>query len=322
MICLTSIMNQRRKSCINIRGIRMNKKKIKREEILGIVFANIPLLGFAIFGLIPLVLSVYLSFHTFKGLRLSSAVFAGFENFKTILEDELFYKALGNTGFVLLACVVSLVLSLIISALIATNVKGTKGFKAVYFIPYVCSMVAITFMWKWIYDYNYGVLNSTLMEWGWIKEPLDWLGSADFYRVAMFILLVWSSMGFNIILLTAALVNVSKDLYEAAAIDGATGLRQFFKITIPLISPTIFYLLVTGINGSLQEFTRFQVMTPDGGPEYQGLTVVFYLYRKLFNASGGSELGMATATGWLIAVLISIVTIINFKMQRKWVSYD
>ena len=201
----------------------MNKRgmKIKKEEMQGILFANIPLFGFVLFGLIPLMLSVFLSFNTFKGLRLNSASFVGFENFKTILEDELFYKALGNTGYVLLACVVSLVLSLIISALIATNVKGAKGFKAIYFVPYVCSMVAITFMWKWIYDYNYGVLNSTLIEWGWITEPIDWLGSANFYRVAMFILLVWSSMGFNIILLTASLLGVSRDLYEAASIDGA-----------------------------------------------------------------------------------------------------
>lgn len=300
----------------------MNKKKIKKEEVQGILFANIPLLGFVIFGFIPLILSVYLSFHTFKGLRLNSAVFVGFENFKTILQDELFYKALGNTGYVLLSCVVSLILSLIISGLIATDVKGAKGFKAVYFVPYVCSMVAITFMWKWIYDYNYGVLNSTLIEWGWISEPIDWLGSADFYRAAMFVLLVWSSMGFNIILLTAALINVPRDLYEAASIDGASGLKQFFKITIPLISPTMFYLLIMGLISSLQEFTRFQVMTPDGGPDYQGLTVVFYLYKKLFNASGGSDLGVATAVGWIIAVLISAVTFVNFKLQRKWVNYD
>ena len=302
----------------------MNKKRkrINKEEILGIIFANIPLLGFVLFGLIPLLLSIYLSFHTFKGLRLNSADFVGFENFKKIFEDEMFYTALGNTWYVLLACVVSLILSLIISALIATNVKGAKGFKAVYFVPYVCSMVAITFMWKWIYDYNYGVLNSTLIEWGWITEPIDWLGSAEFYRVAMFMLLVWSSMGFNIILLTASLLGVSKDLYEAASIDGAGDIKQFFKITVPMISPTMFYLLIMGLIGSLQEFTRFQVMTPDGGPEYQGLTVVFYLYKKLFNASGGSDLGVATATGWVIAVLIAVVTMINFRMQRKWVNYD
>ncbi len=298
------------------------KNRLRKEELQGIAFANIPLLGFCIFGLIPLIVSLYLSFNTFKGLRIQTAEYVGFENFKEIFKDDLFYQSLGNTGFVLLATVTALVLSILVSALIATNVRGAKGFKAIYFVPYVCSMVAITFMWKWIYDYNYGVLNTTLMDWGWIDEPIDWLGSEDYYRTAMFILLVWSSMGFNIILLTAALIGVPRELHEAAEMDGAGEIKRFFKITLPQISPTIFYLLTVGLIGSLQEFTRFQVMTGDGGPGYQGLTVVFYLYRKLFNASGGSDLGVASAMGWIIAVLISAVTVLNFKMQRKWVNYD
>ena len=298
------------------------KNRLRKEEVQGIVFANIPLLGFCIFGLLPLIVSFYLSFNSFKGLRIHTAEYVGFENFKEIFKDDLFYQSLGNTAFVLLATVTALVLSVIVSALIATNVRGAKGFKAIYFVPYVCSMVAITFMWKWIYDYNYGVLNTTLMDWGWIKEPIDWLGSEDYYRTAMFILLVWSSMGFNIILLTAALIAVPRELHEAAEMDGAGEIKRFFKITLPLISPTIFYLLTIGLIGSLQEFTRFQIMTSDGGPGYQGLTVVFYLYRKLFNASGGSDLGVASAMGWIIAVLISAVTLVNFKLQRKWVNYD
>lgn len=298
------------------------KNRLRGEEVQGLAFANIPLLGFCIFGLIPLIVSFYLSFNSFKGLRIQTAEYVGFENFKEIFKDDLFYQSLGNTAFVLLATVTALVLSVIVSALIATNVRGAKGFKAIYFVPYVCSMVAITFMWKWIYDYNYGVLNTTLMDWGWIKEPIDWLGSEDYYRTAMFILLVWSSMGFNIILLTAALIAVPRELHEAAEMDGAGEIKRFFKITLPLISPTIFYLLTIGLIGSLQEFTRFQIMTSDGGPGYQGLTVVFYLYRKLFNASGGSDLGVASAMGWIIAVLISAVTLVNFKLQRKWVNYD
>ena len=120
----------------------------------------------------------------------------------------------------------------------------------------------------------------------------------------------------------AALIGVPKELHEAAELDGAGEVKRFFKITLPLISPTIFYLLVTGLMGALQEFTRFQIMTPDGGPEYQGMTVVFYLYKQLFNASGGSDLGVASAMGWIIAVLITVVTILNFRMQRKWVNYD
>ena len=302
--------------------MRNTRKRLGKEEVQGILYANIPLFGFCLFGLIPLLLSLYLCFNSFKGLRLHTAKFVEWENFSEILQDEMFWQSLGNTAFVLVAAVVALLLSLAISALIATNVRGAKGFKAIYFVPYVCSLVAITFMWKWIYDYNYGVLNTTLMDWGWIQEPISWLGSAEFYRTAMFVLLVWSSTGFNIILLTAALIGVPKELHEAAQIDGAGEFRRFFSITLPLISPTIFYLLIMGLIGALQEFTRFQVMTPDGGPEYQGMTVVFYLYRQLFNASGGSDLGVASAMGWIIAVLISAVTILNFSLQRRWVNYD
>lgn len=302
--------------------MRNTRKRLGKEEVQGILYANIPLFGFCLFGLIPLLLSLYLCFNSFKGLRLHTAKFVAWENFSEILQDEMFWQSLGNTAFVLVAAVVALLLSLVISALIATNVRGAKGFKAIYFVPYVCSLVAITFMWKWIYDYNYGVLNTTLMDWGWIQEPISWLGSAEYYRTAMFVLLVWSSTGFNIILLTAALIGVPKELHEAAQIDGAGEFRRFFSITLPLISPTIFYLLIMGLIGALQEFTRFQVMTPDGGPEYQGMTVVFYLYRQLFNASGGSDLGVASAMGWIIAVLISAVTILNFSLQRRWVNYD
>ena len=302
--------------------MRNTRKRLGKEEVQGILYANIPLFGFCLFGLIPLLLSLYLCFNSFKGLRLHTAKFVEWENFSEILQDEMFWQSLGNTAFVLVAAVVALLLSLVVSALIATNVRGAKGFKAIYFVPYVCSLVAITFMWKWIYDYNYGVLNTTLMDWGWIQEPISWLGSAEYYRTAMFVLLVWSSTGFNIILLTAALIGVPKELHEAAQIDGAGEFRRFFSITLPLISPTIFYLLIMGLIGALQEFTRLQVMTPDGGPEYQGMTVVFYLYRQLFNASGGSDLGVASAMGWIIAVLISAVTILNFSLQRRWVNYD
>lgn len=302
--------------------MRNTRKRLGKEEVQSILYANIPLFGFCLFGLIPLLLSLYLCFNSFKGLRLHTAKFVAWENFSKILQDEMFWQSLGNTAFVLVAAVVALLLSLAVSALIATNVRGAKGFKAIYFVPYVCSLVAITFMWKWIYDYNYGVLNTTLMDWGWIQEPISWLGSAEYYRTAMFVLLVWSSTGFNIILLTAALIGVPRELHEAAQIDGAGEFRRFFSITLPLISPTIFYLLIMGLIGALQEFTRFQVMTPDGGPEYQGMTVVFYLYRQLFNASGGSDLGVASAMGWIIAVLISAVTILNFSLQRRWVNYD
>ena len=138
----------------------------------------------------------------------------------------------------------------------------------------------------------------------------------------MYVVLVWGGTGFNIILLSAALTNVNKNCYEAAELDGAGVFTKFFKITLPAISPTVFYLLITGVIGALQEFSRFQVMAPDGGPQYAGLTIVFYLYRLLFNAQGGSDIGLATSVGWILAVLIAGVVGLNFWGSKKWVSYD
>ena len=309
-----------------------NAKPKKRKSIsydkYGYLFVAPFFITFLVFQLYPIFFTFRTSLTDAAGWsKVLNNSIVGFDSFQKLFAfgtdvSRFFWQSLGNTAFVLVAAVVALLLSLVVSALIATNVRGAKGFKAIYFVPYVCSLVAITFMWKWIYDYNYGVLNTTLMDWGWIQEPISWLGSAEYYRTAMFVLLVWSSTGFNIILLTAALIGVPRELHEAAQIDGAGEFRRFFSITLPLISPTIFYLLIMGLIGALQEFTRFQVMTPDGGPEYQGMTVVFYLYRQLFNASGGSDLGVASAMGWIIAVLISAVSILNFSLQRRWVNYD
>ncbi len=307
-----------------------------KEELLGWAFACVPIIGFLIFGLIPLILSFYIAFNHFPGLKLvsdySDEFFpyvvspAGFDNFLTVLKDPEFWQSILNTLFVIFTTLVSLALSVFISMMLYHCGKGKKLFQTVFFIPYVCSMVAVTFMWQWVFNYDAGILNSLFWELGIYKEKADvinWLvRSPETFRFVMFAVLLWSGTGFNIILLSAALTNINKSCYEAAEIDGAGMFVKFFKITLPAISPTVFFLLVTGVMGSLQEFTRFQVMKPDGGPEKSGVTIVFYLYRQLFNEGGGSNIGIATAVGWLLAVLIAIVTFLNFKISKKWVSYD
>lgn len=307
-----------------------------KEEVIGWTFACIPIVGFLIFGLIPIFLSFYIAFHHFPGLKLVSdfsdeffpyiVTFCKFENFATVLSDPEFWMSILNTMFVIFTTLVSLALSVFISMMLYHCKKGKKLFQTVFFIPYVCSLVAVTFMWQWVFDYDAGILNSILWKMGVYTEKADvinWLvRSPHTFRLVMFVVLVWSGTGFNIILLSAALTNINKSCYEAADIDGAGMFTKFFKITLPAISPTVFYLLVTGIMGSLQEFTRFQVMKSDGGPKKAGVTIVFYLYRQLFNEGGGSNIGIATAVGWILALLIGIVTFANFKISKKWVSYD
>lgn len=298
------------------------KKRINKEEIVGWTLTGIPILGFLIFGLIPLVFSFYISFNTFRGLRLNTAQWVGFDNFGKVLSDPLFWISVRNTVLVIVATILSLAISIVISTLLFQVKRGKKLYQTVFFIPYVCSMVAITFMWQWIFNYNYGVLNAILRSLGFIGENVNWLNNEGSFIFCMYVVLVWGGTGFNIILLSAALTNVNKNCYEAAELDGAGVFTKFFKITLPAISPTVFYLLITGVIGALQEFSRFQVMAPDGGPQYAGLTIVFYLYRLLFNAQGGSDIGLATSVGWILAVLIAGVVGLNFWGSKKWVSYD
>ena len=310
-----------------------------REELMGWLFAAIPILGFLIFGVIPLALSLYISFNHFPGLKLKEQVDEffpqlsykitpmGLKNFGMVLGDIAFWRSVLNTLFVVFTTVVSLALSVFISMMLYHCKKGKKFFQTVFFIPYVCSMVAITFMWQLIFNADHGILNSALMAFG--LQARNWITySATRFRMVMFVIMLWSGTGFNIILLSAALTNINKSCYEAADIDGAGMFVKFFKITLPAISPTVFYLLVTGIIGSLQEFTRFQIMLPSENSSVGGanITIVYYLYNKLTSASRLTNdikgIGVASAVGWILALMIGLVTFANFKISKKWVSYD
>lgn len=305
------------------------RHRTNTEEVMGWIFAGIPLLGFLIFGVIPIVVSFYVSVNHFPTLRLYSysddlfnqpVTFVGFGNFKDVLTDPKFWQSVANTLFVVFTTLFSLALSVFISMMLYHAKGGKKFFQTVFFIPYVCSLVAITFMWQQIFDREHGVINSLIMTLG--GNPLNWLNySADRFRFVMFIVMVWSGTGFNIILLSAAMTNINKNIYEAAEIDGAGMFTKFFRLTLPAISPTIFYLLITGLIGSLQEFTRFQIMVGENDTAVGGanITIVYYLYQKM-NLNG--YLGTATATGWILAVMIGLVTLANFVISKKWVSYD
>lgn len=320
-----------------------SKSPIKRwtnqEEVMGWIFTGIPILGFLLFGLIPLVLSIYISFNHFPGLKLQEQVdeffpqlsytitFMGFENFRMVLADPAFWKAVLNTLYVVFTTIASLALSVFISMMLYHCLKGKKFFQTVFFIPYVCSLVAVTFMWQLIFNADHGILNSAIIAFG--GQAKNWITySATRFRLVMFVVMLWSGTGFNIILLSAALTNINKSCYEAADIDGAGMFVKFFRITLPAISPTIFYLLVTGIIGSLQEFTRFQIMLPGENSSVGGanITIVYYLYNKLTSSSRLTNdikgIGVASAVGWILALMIGLVTFANFKISKKWVSYD
>lgn len=292
--------------------IRTVKEKTY-ENRCGLAMSSLPVLGFMIFMLIPMVLAVYMGFCEIEGFDITTATWVGFDNFNTVLNDFMFWDSVGNTFIYIVSLPICMVISLCIAYLLTKNVKGKKIFRTIYFIPYVCSIVAVVLMWKWIFDTNYGVFNTI------IGQKLDWVGEPDLFRTVVIVMSVWGGCGFQIILYSAALTNISPSLYEAAKMDGANALQCFFNITLPGVSPTTFYLLVTGLIGSLQSFANTQVLAANGGPDNAGVTIGFYLYRDAFEYF---KMGEASASAWLLAIMIMIITVINFAVSRKWVNYD
>lgn len=277
----------------------------------------IPVLGFCIFGLIPMILAIGMAFMDIKGFSFEGATWNGIENFKDVLSDDLFWQSIVNTLYMSVSTFINIFLSLIIAYLLTKNIKAKKVFRTIYFVPYVCSVVAITLMWQWIFNNRFGVVNNLFKAWGW--EPINWFNDPDWFIPVLIFMGVWSGTGYGIILYGAALTNVNSTLYEAAKVDGANSFKTFLHITIPAISPTTFYLLIMGIIGALQEFARPQIISSSGGPDNVGVTVVFYLYRRAFQYM---EMGPASASAWLLAIVIIIITIINFGVSKLWVSYD
>ncbi len=243
----------------NVGSILPNSEKPKKkrsnahtrnENIAGLIMGGLPLLGRLLFTFIPIIMAISMAFfnmpriNTFEGAK-----FVLFENFATVLKDDNFWSAMGNTFIYMISLPIALILSLILAAALNANIQGKGIFRVILMIPFICSTVAIVFVFKRMYDTNYGVLNAMLgTNIGWITE------SAEMFRFSLIIMMVWSGCGYRMLLLTAALTSVNVSYYEAAEIDGATALDKFFHITVPAISPTLFYLLVTGCVGALQVF--------------------------------------------------------------------
>lgn len=305
-------------------GKSSNKKRFNKDNFWGVLLASPPLIGFVLFGLFPMLFSIVISVSDLKGYLIEDMTFLGwrslFDNYIFLFKDELFWKSIGNTFYATLALPITMVISLMLSVFLNQKLKGKTFLRTVFFLPYVCSIVALTSMWRMVLNQNYGILNEFLAVFG--VKKIGWLSDPKYFMPAMIIMGIWSGLGFNIILFSAALTKVNPSYYEAAKVDGASAWKQFWNITIPAISPTTFYLLVMGLIGSIQDFTRFQAIGFGETPSNAGLTVVFYLYNMAFKDNYTYGMGLAAACSWIVALMIIGITIINFKMSKKWVYYD
>ncbi len=295
-----------------------DSRRKRRDNIEGFLFAFPPVLRFLLFNLVPLAVGLIVVFlDTNRTYDIFSGVFCGLNNFKKVLTDSVFWQSIGNTLYLGMAWPISMVIALIIAVFLTQKIRGRSFFRLVYFLPFVCSTVAITLIWQVLLDYNYGVVN-TIIEF-FNGARINFKGDASWYLPGLIIMTVWSTTGYKIVILTAALTNVNRSYYEAASLDGANAWQKFVHVTMPAISPTVFYLAVTGLINVLQEFTRSQVWSADGGPNGKGITIVFYLYREAFTYT---NMGTASAVAWILSIMIVLITILNFKLSKKWVKYD
>lgn len=303
----------------------MQKKKkhlIGKEAMFGVSAVLLPIIGYLMFGFIPLCIAITTMFVDMKGYQLDTMMWNNFANFKTVVMDETFWLSLRNTVGLLLGQFVSLTIALITSTLLAQKFRGTKFFTALFFVPYICSSVAITIIWMTMFNNDYGVINAVLMELlgeagkiGWYTKPLP-------FFMMIFIIMLWQAPGYGIVMFNAAFTAVPQNLYEAASIDGAGKWKQFLYITLPSIRPTTFFLIMAGIIAGLQAFdipmlvssTLGNSWTGAAGPDDAGLTTMLYIYNTgiTFN-----DMPKAAVMSFFLFIIIMTLTIINFKIERR-----
>lgn len=288
-----------------------------RSERTGYLFILPWFLGLLLFTLGPMLFSFVLSFSKWDIITgIGSIEFVGLDNFKAIFHDELFYQSLKVTFiFALISVPLYQIASLLIALLLNMRTRGMKFFRLIYFMPTVIPAVAVSMMWIMIFNPEFGILNRAL---GWFGiEGPAWLQDPSYALGALIVMGIWG-IGNTIIIYLSGLQGVPEELYEAAQLDGAGPLRRFMNVTVPMISPTIFFNLIMGIIGGFQYFTQAFVMT-NGGPLNSTLFYNLYLYNKAFV---NYEMGYASALSWILFAIILIFTLIVIRSSSMWVYYN
>lgn len=271
---------------------------------------------FMVFGMFPLLFSLYLAFQSWEPTAgLGTMQFVGLENFAFSLQDEWFWKSLKNTAWLAVASgVPQHLVAIPLAVFIHTSFKRLRnGVIGAYFLPYITSTVAIAIMFSSLFSTDYGIVNTTLGRFFGVAA-IDWLGTPENIKPAIAMLVFWRYVGFNVVLYLAALQTIPKDLYEAATVDGAGRLQQFFYITLPSLKPMIFFGVTLSVIGGLQLFEEPFILTGGrGGSDQSGMTTAIYLYRMAFDFN---DFGAASAMSWLLFVVVVVLTWLTNRAFR------
>jgi multiple sugar transport system permease protein len=286
-----------------------------REAIAGYLFISPWVVGFIIFVLGAMIASLVISL--FDTNLLNRTEFIGLENYQTAFADKLFWKSLSVTSYYTFTVVpLQTIAALLMALLLNQKIRFRGLFRTVYYLPSMVSSVALISVWWWMFNPELGLINGLLSKIG-IEAGPSWLLSEKWAMPAIIIMTVWGSGGSMLIFL-GGLQGIPVELYEAAMIDGANAIRRFFYITIPMLTPTIFFSVVMGLIGSFQVFNASYLLT-SGGPNNATLTYVLFLYRKTFEAL---RFGYGSALAWILFVVILIFTLLLFKTSNLWVYYE
>ena len=298
----------------------MSKKKTKYKRrydslptvLLFVLPALIPLIVFWIY---PILRSIYLSFTNWDYISPTYKI-VGLKNYISLFHNPRFFEALWHTVvFTAGTLFPTIILGLILALLLVKNFRGSGIVKFILFSPWITPTVAISIVWSWIYKVDGGIANTILTNLG--MAPLKWINSSDTAMLSVIIVTIWKSLGYSMIFYLSALERVPGELYEAGALDGAFGWRQFVDITLPSISPTTFFLSIITMVNSLQAYDQIQVLT-QGGPAGSTRTLLYMYYQLGFQEF---NMGQATAVAVVMIILTAGLSLIQFKVSEKWVHY-
>jgi multiple sugar transport system permease protein len=288
-----------------------------REAIAGYLFLLPNIIGFLAFTVLAVVASAAISLTNWD--LLSSAEFIGLENYRALIfDDPLFRTVLWNTFYFTMGSVpASIVIALGLALALNTGIRALPWFRAAYFLPVITATVVVALIWRWFYNPDFGVLNHLLYQLG-VDNPPNWLATQAWAMPAVIIVAVWKQVGYNMVIFLAGLQAIPQDLYEAAAIDGAGRWQRFWNITLPLLTPTTFFILVISVIGSLQAFDAILILT-DGGPANATRTIVYHIWQQAFVYL---EMGYAAAVSWILFFFIFLFTLLQWRLQQRWVHYE
>ena len=295
-----------------------------KENISGYAFVAPALICFILFMAFPFFLTLILSFFDFNFLKVKKLAhlakymkFCGFENFVDMTKDRRFIQSIINTAIYTVTTVpASIILGLILAYVMHGNIYGKKLLRLAFFIPYISSIVALGAVFKFLFRED-GIVNNVLLTLNLASEPIKWSVDPAVSKIPIILLSIWSSLGYVLIIYMAAIENVPKTLYEAASIDGASSLTQFIKITVPLISPTTFYLIIVRMIAVFKIFSSVNIFTM-GSSIRSNTSIVQEIYSSAF---GSYTHGYASAQSVVLLAIILIITAIQFWGQKKWVHY-